>query len=119
MPQERGATENVVKSVSRWVAGAAALLTGVSTHGLGVIVLAGLVIVLAVFGRGMIRWIIDSGERSDRVTRMITAWRGDAMSPAPGPPDASPPAASPQACQITRLDKEAAEQSPRESPTAR
>jgi hypothetical protein len=71
-----------LKRVGRWAAGPAALLAGLSAHGLpGLIVLACLVVVLAVLSRGMIRWIIASGARSDRVTRMIVAWRSGQSHP--------------------------------------
>lgn len=79
-----------LKRVSRWVAGPAALLAWLSMHGLtALVVVAALVVVLAVLGLGLFRWIIDSGTRSDRVNRMILALRGDARSLAPGP-SASP-----------------------------
>jgi hypothetical protein len=94
-PRQICTAMNAVRRVSRWVAGAAALFAGLSTHGLGLIVLGGLAIFLALLGRGMIRWIIDSGDRSDRVTRMISAWRVGASALAPGPPAASSPATSP------------------------
>ncbi len=90
--------KNALKHVSRWVAGSVALLAGLSTHGLtALIVVAILIVVFAVLGRGMIRWIIDSGDRSDRVTGMISAWRGvDPRSLAPGRSVPPPPIASPQ-----------------------
>ena len=56
-PQERGTMKSALKRVSQSPAGLAA-----------VVVLAVLVVVLAVLGRGMLRWIIDSGDRSDRTT---------------------------------------------------
>ena len=88
--------KNALKHVSRWLAGPAALLAWLSTHGPAeLIVLAILVVILAVLTCGMIRWIIDNGDRSDRVTRMISAWRGGARCPAPGPSATSSPAAPP------------------------
>ena len=118
--------KNALKHVSRWVAGSAALLAGLSTHGFtALIVLAILMVVFAVLGRGMIRWIIDSGDRSDRVTRMISAWRGvDPRSLAPGPSATPPPIASPQRRrspprygQTAHADTEAAVQpSPKQQP---
>jgi hypothetical protein len=96
--QERGTVKNALKHMSRWVAGSAALLAGLSMHEFAaLIVVAILLVVFAILGRGMIRWIIDSGDRSDRVTRMISAWRGvDARSLAPGPSAAPPPITSHQ-----------------------
>ncbi len=90
--------KNALKHVIRWMAGSAALLAGLRTHGLtALIVLAILMVVFAVLGRGMIRWIIDNGDRSDRVTRMISAWRGvDPRASAPGSSATPPPIASPQ-----------------------
>lgn len=59
---------NGVRRVSRWLAGPAAVLAGLSTHGLGA------VIVLALLAA----WIIGSDARAARLTRIISAWRGDA-----------------------------------------
>jgi hypothetical protein len=50
---------------------------------LGVPAIAALVFLVVVV-LGVICWIIDSGVRSDRVTRMILARRGDARCLAPG-----------------------------------
>ena len=67
---------NALRHAGRAVAGMlpAALLVGLGTRGFAtmiifavlVIVLAVVVVVLAFVARGMLRWIIDSGERSDR-----------------------------------------------------
>ena len=104
-----------LKRVSRWVAGPAALLAWLSMHGLtALVVVAALVVVLAVLGLGLFRWIIDSGTRSDRVNRMILALRGDARSLAPGP-STSPLPASRQHRQTARAGRDAARQ-PRRSP---
>ena len=67
----------------RWLAGPTAVLAGLTAHGLlALVVLAvlGVVLVLAVLARGMLRWIISSGDRSDVVIRMILALRGDGGS---------------------------------------
>jgi hypothetical protein len=81
-----------LKRVRRWAAGPAALLAGFSAHGLtALVVLAALVVVLAVLGRGMLRWTISSGARSDRMIRMILALRGDGRSPAESPSALSSP----------------------------
>ncbi len=75
--------KNALKRVRQWVAGPAALLAALSTHGfVALIVLAVLVVVLAV-------WIIGSDARTARVTRMILALRGNARSL--GPAATSPP----------------------------
>lgn len=78
---------NALKHAGRAVATMlpAALIAGLGTHGLAaMIIFAGLVVVLGVVAvvlaficRGMLRWIIDSSERSDRMNRMILAKRGD------------------------------------------
>lgn len=58
--------KNVLKCAGRW-AGLAALLAGLSLHGLAaILVLGGVVVVLAVLGHGIIRWIIDSDDRYPR-----------------------------------------------------
>lgn len=47
------------------------------------------VVILAVLALGAACWVIASGDRSDRVTRMIYARHGDARSLAPrSPPEA-------------------------------
>ena len=86
--------KTVLKHTGQVMAGLlpAALLVRLGTHGLAamiifavlVVVLAGLVVVLAFLGRGMLRWIIDSSERSDRVNRMMLARQGDARCLKPG-----------------------------------
>jgi hypothetical protein len=45
---------------------------------------AAVVVVLAVLGFGVICWIINSPDRSDRVNRMLLARRGDTNCLAPG-----------------------------------
>ncbi len=66
-----------MRHVRRWLAGSAALLAGLSTHGLAaLIVFAILVVIVVVILAVLVRWIIDNGDRSDRVTRMISAWHG-------------------------------------------
>jgi hypothetical protein len=92
--QKRGTVKTALKHTGQAVAGVlpAALLVRLGTHGVAamivfavlVIVLGGVVVVLAFLGRGMLRWIIDSGERSDRVSRMLLARRGDARCLKPG-----------------------------------
>jgi hypothetical protein len=63
----------------RWLAGPA--VAGLLAHGLlALAVIAALIVVLAVLVRGMLRWIISSGDRSDVVIRMILALRGDGGS---------------------------------------
>ena len=60
-----------------------AVLAGLTAHELlALLVLAALVavLVLAILARGMLRWIISSGDRSDIVIRMILALRGDGGS---------------------------------------
>jgi hypothetical protein len=60
-----------------------AVVAGLTAHELlALVVLAVLVavLVLAVLVRGMLRWIISSGDRSDVVIRMILALRGDGGS---------------------------------------
>lgn len=62
--------------------GLSPLIAGLTTHGLAVLlVLAVLVLVLTILGREMIRWILSSEERSDRVVRMMSAWRGKSRPP--------------------------------------
>jgi hypothetical protein len=79
---KRGAAR-VGPSAARLLA-AAGLLPAALLARLGVPALAALVF-LAVLVLGVACWIIDSGDRSDRVTRMILARRGDARCLAPGP----------------------------------
>jgi hypothetical protein len=65
----------------RWMAGPAALLAGLTAHGLlALVLLAALVVILAVLAGGMLRWIISSSDRSDVVIRMILALRGNGGS---------------------------------------
>lgn len=107
-----------MKLVSRRATvGLSALLAGLSAHGVTMIVLA---ILLA--------WIIGSDRRTARVTRIISAWRGDARSQAPGsstalPLTGSPPAASrqhrrrpAQRPRATRSDGQATKQPSRKEP---
>lgn len=80
---------SVLKRVGRWavglVVGLGSVTAGLSAHGLAVLlVLVLFVLVLAILGRGEFRWIISSEERSDRVIRMISAWRGETQPAALG-----------------------------------
>lgn len=89
-----------LKRVSGWVAGSAALLAGLSTHGLTALVILGglavvlgvMVVILAVLGCGLFRWIIGDGARSDRVNRLLLAKRGDAGCLKASSPASSSPA---------------------------
>ena len=67
---------------------AAGLLPAAALARLGLPALAAAV-VLAVAALGAACWVIASGDRSDRVTRMIYARHGDARSLTSGPPAAS------------------------------
>jgi hypothetical protein len=65
----------------RWMAGPVALLAGLTAHGVVALIVFGvLFVVLAVLGRGMLRWIISSDDHSDRLIRLILASRGDGRS---------------------------------------
>jgi hypothetical protein len=76
---------SVLKRAGRWVIGLGTMIAGLTAHGLAALfVLTILVLVLAVLGRGMMRWIISSEERSDRVVRMMLAWRGKTRPSVPG-----------------------------------
>ena len=74
---------------------AAGILPAAALVRLSLPVLAALVL-LAVLVLGVTCWVISSGERSDRVTRMILARRGDARSLVPEPAAASLPAPRPR-----------------------
>jgi hypothetical protein len=78
--------KNALKYAGRAVAG---MLPAALLVRLGMPALAALVF-LVVLVLGVICWIIGSGARSDRVTRMILAWRGDARCLMPG--TSAPPA---------------------------
>jgi hypothetical protein len=81
---------SAMKGAGKWAAG---LLPAAAVARLGVpalIAAAG----LAVLVIAAACWVINSGDRSDRVTRMIYARRGDARSLPPGSPAA--PARAPR-----------------------
>jgi hypothetical protein len=95
-----------LKRVSRRVAGSIAGfgallagLAGLSPHMLtafvmlgGLVISLGVVVILAVLGCGLFRWVIDDDARSDRVNRMLLARRGDAKCLEPSSPAPSSPA---------------------------
>ncbi len=83
-----GAVKNIMKNAGRAVAGTVPAVVLVR---LGVPALAALVF-LAVLMLGVICWIISSGDRSDRMTRMILARQGDARCLPPTPSSPSVPA---------------------------
>jgi len=73
---------SVLQRAGWWVIGLGPVIAGLTERGLAaLVVLAVLVLLLAVLGRGMMRWIIGSETRSDRVIRMMLAWRGKTRSP--------------------------------------
>ena len=74
---------SVLKRTGRWVIGLSPVIAVFTAHGLAVLlVLAVLVFVLAILGRGMFRWLVVSEERSGRVIRDRAAERrqGNARS---------------------------------------
>jgi hypothetical protein len=71
---------NALSRVGRMTAG---ILPAALVARLGLPALAAAVF-LAVLALGAACWVIASGDRSDRVTRMIYARRGDARSLVPG-----------------------------------
>lgn len=89
-----------LKRVGGWVAGSAALFAGLSTHGLTalvilaslVVVLGVIVVLLAVLGCGLFRWVIEDDDRSDRVNRLLLARQGDSRYLRPSRPAPSSPA---------------------------
>jgi hypothetical protein len=83
--QERGAVKSVVKRLSRWVAGPAALIAGLSMHGLVAVIILTL----------LVAWIIGSDARATRVARIISACRGDARPLAPDFSSAASPTERP------------------------
>jgi hypothetical protein len=46
---------------------------------------------LVVLATGVACWVISDDDRSKRVTRILTAWRGGIISPEPDAPAISPP----------------------------
>jgi hypothetical protein len=80
-----GLLKITLKHTARTVAGLlpAALLVEMGMPALGALVL------LSVLTLGLICWIISNRDRSDRVTRMILAWHGNASCLAPAPRDSS------------------------------
>ena len=80
---------SVLKRSGRWAIGLGSMIAGLTAHGLVMLlVLAVLVLVLAVLGLRMMRWVISSEERSSRIVRMISAWRGNMQSPTTARPRA-------------------------------
>ena len=66
----------------RWLAGPAAVLAGLTAHGLlALVVLAALVVVLAVLARGTLLRVLSSEDLTDRGTKIIQAWRGGRRIP--------------------------------------
>ena len=78
--------KTVVKRVSRWVAAPTAVLAGLSTHGIAAVI----VIVI------LVAWIISSDARAARLTRIISACRGEARLPTPGATNPSGDCAVPE-----------------------
>lgn len=82
--------KSTLKYASRTAAG---MLSAALLAGLGLPLLAA-AFALAVLVLGVTCWIINSGDRSDRVTRMIFARSGDASCLAPASPAAPAPVSS-------------------------
>lgn len=80
--------KNALKYASRAAAG---LLPAVLLVRVSMPVLVALVLI-AVFMLGVICWVISSGDRADRVTRMILAGKGNAGCLTPSPSAPSSPA---------------------------
>ena len=78
---------------------AAGLLSAASVARLGMPALAALVF-LAVLLLAVVCWVIGSGDRSDRVTRMIYARRGDARCLGAGSPAVSLPTSRPRRASV-------------------
>jgi hypothetical protein len=86
----KGALRTMLKHTARAAAGIlpAAVLAGLGMPALGALVF------LAVLVLGVICWIIGSGDRSERVTRMILARAGDPRCLPPPPSRAPSPSAA-------------------------
>jgi hypothetical protein len=94
----RAATD-MLRRAGRMAAGAlpAALLTELGMPALGAVVF------LAVTVLAVICWVIASGDRANRVSQMILAWRAEASCPAEGTLAPPVPASAPD----TALDAQA------------
>jgi len=86
------AVKAMLKHAGRAITGMlpAALLAGLGMPALGALVF------LAVLSLAVVCWVIGSGDRTERVSRILLAGRGNASCLPPGPAASSRPASQPR-----------------------